>query len=838
MEKISLNEKEYALSPYLTAEIEYDTLGRKIFEIAPQVQNEDVDTTQRSKIGYTYDRVGNLKTETLYKIDESGLESSLFTKSYNYYPQNLLKEELLNNKTQVSYEYDKVGNTRFVKDSLSNIVEYRYDGFDRVKEIIQPDGASIFKQYDSMDNVIYERDDNWNVTEWEYDNLGRLIRVDEPAVAVDTYYFYDPDGNLVKKRMSNGSEIDYVYNEIGNLMKESKLVNGENLTDYYGYYLSGGLKYKINPRGIKEEYSYDLRGLAKRVDYYSYDGDYYKDTVSTNTDIAEDLNWKKNEWTEYSYSSVGSITESGSYRVKADDSIIKISGIRMNYNSLNQVTELTREITNTGNFIQTNQSYDMEEYIVNYRYDAAGNVTGIKYPNSSMWLEYEYNEDNRLTDIRYNNGVNTRYELDQIGRVKEIEVNGYEINQAKDISESSLNFSYTYDGVGNVKTRNSNIYDYDRLDRLTKAEIIGQFYDETYGMVGYVPNDILADERIDFGLADDAEIKFDYASGSIGIAFGEKTSDIGRVVLLNDKAVIGADPFTNRITKRTLQILKTDDGLSFAMIPDNDWVFEKDLGGNIIITFKENLSTQFSKIHSNFDDRDRKGLVADFSEFINLADRIVKVYKRFDKVTVEYSYYSVGNREWKKVTSDGISKTDYSYYPAGYDFNGNLVKSNRLLEAKTVHDEKAVTKSYAYSYDREGNLVKKGNAYEIMDAVTDEVVSDNDSLAAVGIHENGVLVDYTKTSGIYVEYWEYGYNVKNRLETVRKNEEEIAKFIYDSTGQRIKSEENGRIVHYVYGLGNKLIYESEKAEGVADETVDEVKFKGGVYFEIGIIDVE
>ncbi|MCK4261292.1 MAG: hypothetical protein KAX49_20140, partial [Halanaerobiales bacterium] len=597
--------------------------------------------------------------------------------------------------------------------------------------------------------IIYERDDNWNVTEWEYDNLGRLIRVDEPTIDVDTYYF---------------------YNETGNLIKESKLVNGENLTDYYGYYLSGDLKYKINPRGIKEEYSYDLRGLAERVDYYSYEGDYwgvYKDTfdlrsdLSQITEIANDLSWRKNEWTEYSYSSVGSITNSGSFRVNGDDSIIKISGIRMNYNSLNQV-----------------------------------------------------------------------------GRVKEIEVSGYEINQGKDITNSSLNFSYNYDGVGNVKTRNSNIYDYDRLDRLTKAEIIGQFYDETYGMVGYVPNDILGDERIDFGLAGDVEIKFDYASGSIGIAFGENTSDIGRIVLLNDKAVIGADTFTNRITKRTLQILKSDDGLSFIRIPESDWVFEKDPGGNIIITFKENLSTQFIKIHSNFDDRDRKGLVADFSEFINLADRIVKVYKRFDKVTLEYGYDSVGNREWKKVTGDGISQTDYSYYPAGHDFNGEPVKSNRLLEAKTVHDEKTVEKSFAYSYDREGNLIKKGNVYEIRDVVTGAIISENDSLISVGTHENGVLVDYTKTSGIYVEYWEYDYNAKNRLETVRKNEEEIAKFIYDSTGQRIKSEENGKVVHYVYGLGNKLIYECEVTEGVTDEFEDEVKFKDGVYSEIGIIDAE
>ena len=70
-------------------------------------------------------------------------------------------------------------------------------------------------------------------------------------------------------------------------------------------------------------------------------------------------------------------------------------------------------------------------------------------------------------------------------------------------------------------------------------------------------------------------------------------------------------------------------------------------------------------------------------------------------------------------------------------------------------------------YDEAGNLIKKGNRYNI----------------------KGDTVIFTETEGSGVEYWEYEYNLQNRLSRVKKNGQVIAEFSYDVDGMRIKAEE-------------------------------------------------
>ena len=82
--------------------------------------------------------------------------------------------------------------------------------------------------------------------------------------------------------------------------------------------------------------------------------------------------------------------------------------------------------------------------------------------------------------------------------------------------------------------------------------------------------------------------------------------------------------------------------------------------------------------------------------------------------------------------------------------------------------------SYGYLYDEAGNLIEKGNRYNI----------------------EGDSVIFTETEGSGVEYWEYEYNLQNRLSRVRKNGELIAEFLYDTDGMRIKAKKKKRNHHY------------------------------------------
>ena len=114
-------------------------------------------------------------------------------------------------------------------------------------------------------------------------------------------------------------------------------------------------------------------------------------------------------------------------------------------------------------------------------------------------------------------------------------------------------------------------------------------------------------------------------------------------------------------------------------------------------------------------------------------------------------------------------------------------------------------------YDEAGNLIKKGNRYNI----------EGDSV---------ILIE---TEGSGVEYWEYEYNLQNRLSRVRKNGELIAEFLYDADGMRIKSEEKEeesstiRTTYYVYSYSGSVLME-ESTDNSSDDS-SETKYTSYIY---------
>ena len=79
-------------------------------------------------------------------------------------------------------------------------------------------------------------------------------------------------------------------------------------------------------------------------------------------------------------------------------------------------------------------------------------------------------------------------------------------------------------------------------------------------------------------------------------------------------------------------------------------------------------------------------------------------------------------------------------------------------------------------YDAAGNLVKKGNQYQI----------------------NKDTVTFTATSGEGVEYWEYTYDLLDRLTGVAKNGTVVADYGYSPEGLREIKRSAGVTTHYVF----------------------------------------
>jgi RHS repeat-associated protein len=103
---------------------------------------------------------------------------------------------------------------------------------------------------------------------------------------------------------------------------------------------------------------------------------------------------------------------------------------------------------------------------------------------------------------------------------------------------------------------------------------------------------------------------------------------------------------------------------------------------------------------------------------------------------------------------------------------------------------------YGYAYDANGNLTAKGTVF---------------TEAADG----SLLFD--KTNG---EYWEYQYDLLNRMVAVRKNGALVASYVYDEKGYRVKKDSSAQgVSYYVFGLDGQVLYEEQLKKGAYYEYV-------------------
>ena len=279
-------------------------------------------------------------------------------------------------------------------------------------------------------------------------------------------------------------------------------------------------------------------------------------------------------------------------------------------------------------------------------------------------------------------------------------------------------------------------------------------------------------------------ITLDYNSGSVGIDLGRVEDNISRIEL----RTIGIA--RHRLTEETIDIYLSADNISYQLLERNQWQYSRDPLGNITIELKD-ISARYIKVHSKFTDRNADFEIVNIGEFKNILRELIRVYQRNEKAVINYEYDKVGNRTREIFNSGRMEITDYIYYPG----------SNRLM----------TDGSYGYVYDEAGNLIKKGNRYKI----------------------EGDSVIFTETEGSGVEYWEYEYNLQNKLYRVRKNGELIAEFLYDTDGMRIKAtekikEENtNRTTYYIYSYGGSVLMEESTDNGSSNSP--ETKYNSYIY---------
>jgi Fe-S cluster assembly iron-binding protein IscA len=227
----------------------------------------------------------------------------------------------------------------------------------------------------------------------------------------------------------------------------------------------------------------------------------------------------------------------------------------------------------------------------------------------------------------------------------------------------------------------------------------------------------------------------DYHASSIGIDFGVVASGAKKIELVPDK-----DYSTHRINEDTIALYVSSDNINYTLIPKANWEYQKDDQGIITLTLKERLATRYLKLHVKYDERDRNFEPVNKATFLNEIAKMLRVYQEADSRIEEYQYDMAGNRKLLRVT---LART--LDYHSQYYTNTDRLKTDG---------------KYAFVYDEAGNMVKKGNAFTI----------------------SGDTVTFIETSGEGVEYWEYSYDLLNRLIKVTKNGNIVAEYAYDPEG--------------------------------------------------------
>lgn len=252
----------------------YDRFSNMLTFTDPLNQTESYDYTTLGKLDTKTDRNGNV---TQYVFDGLGrpLSTSVTVDGEQQtvnmtYTLTGAKESDANDTATVEYQYDDLGRNIRIDETGGNgniVKQYTYDLANNRKTFALSVGGS---QAQSMF--------------YDYDNQNRLYTVSENSVLKATYT-YDINGNRDTLIYSNGSGVEYDYNDANWVTGITNKTGATVLSTYnYDYYADGNELTKTDDIGKVTTYEYDDAGrLTSERDTtgaaVSYDYDRFSNRV-------------------------------------------------------------------------------------------------------------------------------------------------------------------------------------------------------------------------------------------------------------------------------------------------------------------------------------------------------------------------------------------------------------------------------------------------------------------------------------------------------------------------------------------------------------------------------
>lgn len=525
---------------------EYDGLNRLSKVITDLTPNDNSIADQKVyTTTYNYD-LSSTRIASITQSDGSSVEftyeldsvKSIYRVKTVKDSQGLTTFAYAANKTTVQnslnevweYSYDANQQLISVKNSNAEVSSFSYDSQGNVIAVVDNEGNKLSYRYDSNGNLIEEYNHIGKAIKYNYvgnSQLGTIIEFSALATkdangnwvlptgeAKNTSYIYDGSQRLRFVVSGEGSTVEYLYNDKGQLTGKG------NYQNQYG--IANGLTYttietwsKKNVRNQLSSYEYDVFGNLKRETNYSSINKILDAATGfiNNQGVLDDTT----QLIDYVYDSKGlllqKITRRGADRQTT--TLTSASTVQsFAYDGLGRIlTEVNAAgttnysyavgkitVTNAANLVTT-QSFDsygrllntvqsatnLPERTTSYNYDEAGRLIYSKQPSgneqfnfydkkgrlvgvvdsSGLLIEYVYNKNDLQTkEIRYANAVNaagwlvnnsvTKKRVEDIRPVANTfdRVIGKSYNTSNQLitvtQENGLVTEYSYDNFGNI----------------------------------------------------------------------------------------------------------------------------------------------------------------------------------------------------------------------------------------------------------------------------------------------------------------------------------------------------------------------------------------------------
>lgn len=408
-------------------------------------------------ISYAYTAKDRGKTVTdrlgrtwLWNYDDMGRPSTFITPDFKwlvfrYDNHGRLKEVTLGGDDKWQIAYGKEGTPASVKTPLDHTAAQETDKHGYVNKTTDPLNHAVTLTRDAVHRITGVTDPLNRTVTYAYDTRGLLTGVGLPHVGTAAYQ-RDDAGRLTRITDLGGNAWSFTYTDMGRLKTGSDPLGN---TRQWSYNAAGQVDRYGLPGGAEAVPTYDNAGNLTRMEY------------SDGTVLA------------YGYDALNRLTTA--------------NGVSLTRDAEGQITATGGTAFGAGYDAGGNLStvtYNHGAFTVTYTYDFPGMLSRIRDDLTGTQIDFVYDKDLRLTQIKRSNGVNTTLTWDdahRLTRLRDGDIIDHRqtLDAAGQIIATTLTApldpaaglaaetaAFTYDAASRIDTAG---YGYDARGRLTAA---------------------------------------------------------------------------------------------------------------------------------------------------------------------------------------------------------------------------------------------------------------------------------------------------------------------------------------------------------------------------------